>query len=291
LTRLSVEELRARYDREWDRTQRLEDKAKNIISTAGTFTSLIFGFVTLSTSIFKFAFPLHLAITIGIAVTTSILAILLAIVSLGLQTYKVTFNPNALVRTRLQQAEDAELVKGVIGSYVDCVIFNSDLNNKKAKKVYWGTYLLLISIVLIGIATGITLTLFQSKPPGPTLIIPDGASIQGHSPYEPNPIGAIKGDTLVIENKDSFIHTITSGKGPDDPTAGNLFDTGIIKPGDSAEVVIANLPPSEYPFFCTVHPYMKGTLRVIESRVVNDIHRFEGNQIIGTHENVSKPTP
>jgi uncharacterized cupredoxin-like copper-binding protein len=61
----------------------------------------------------------------------------------------------------------------------------------------------------------------------------------------------MRGDTLVIENKDSFIHTVTSGFEPKDHNIGKLFDTRIIKPGESAEVVVANLPPNEYPFFCT----------------------------------------
>jgi plastocyanin len=62
---------------------------------------------------------------------------------------------------------------------------------------------------------------------------------------------------------DSFIHTVTSGTGPSDRSIGNLFDTGIIKSGDSAEVIIANMQAGEYSFFCKVHPYMKGTIKVI----------------------------
>ena len=41
----------------------------------------------------------------------------------------------------------------------------------------------------------------------------------------------MRGDTLVIENKDSFIHTVTSGFEPNDHNIGKLFDTGIIKHG------------------------------------------------------------
>jgi plastocyanin len=43
---------------------------------------------------------------------------------------------------------------------------------------------------------------------------------------------------------------------------GKLFDTSIINAGDSAEIVAAELDPGEYPYFCSVHPYMTGTLTV-----------------------------
>jgi plastocyanin len=184
------------------------------------------------------------------------------------------------IRTELERARDEDVVKNVIGRYTEIIKSNNDLNNKKAKLVTWATYSLVTAIVFIGIATGMTLSLFSSKPVGPTLTILDGASIQGHSAYEPNPIIAIKGDTIAVENKDSYIHTVTSGKGPSD--LGRLFDTDIIKPGESAEVVVANLSPGEYPFFCTVHPYMKGMLRVIvlNNSLVTDSQRSSENQLI-----------
>jgi plastocyanin len=43
---------------------------------------------------------------------------------------------------------------------------------------------------------------------------------------------------------------------------GKLFDTSIINAKDSSEIVTADLKPGEYPFFCSVHPYMTGSLTV-----------------------------
>ena len=95
-----------------------------------------------------------------------------------------------------------------------------------------------------------------------TLTIPNGASVQGNPAYEPNPLTVNVGDTIAVENKDIAPHTVTNGKDATDPTMGKLFDTSIINAGDSAEIVTASVDPGEYAFFCSVHPYMTGTLTV-----------------------------
>jgi plastocyanin len=95
-----------------------------------------------------------------------------------------------------------------------------------------------------------------------TLTIPNGASVQGNPAYEPTPLTVKVGDTIAVENKDISPHTVTNGKDATDPTMGQLFDTSIINAGDSSEIVAADLKPGEYPFFCSVHPYMTGTLTV-----------------------------
>jgi len=97
---------------------------------------------------------------------------------------------------------------------------------------------------------------------GPVLSIPVGASTQGNPSYDPNPMTVKKGDTVQVQNKDQTPHTVTSGKGLDDPAKGKLFDTSIIAPAASAKVSTASLNPGEYPFHCEVHPYMTGTLKV-----------------------------
>jgi plastocyanin len=98
--------------------------------------------------------------------------------------------------------------------------------------------------------------------PAATLTIPNGASVQGNPAYEPGQLTVRVGDTIEVENKDIAPHTVTNGKDATDPTMGKLFDTSIINAGDFGEFVAANLDPGEYPFFCSVHPYMTGTLKV-----------------------------
>src|SRR5689334_20100404 len=97
---------------------------------------------------------------------------------------------------------------------------------------------------------------------GPILSIPVGASTQGNPSYDPNPMTIKKGDSVQVQNKDQTPHTVTSGKGLDDPAKGILFDTSIIAPSATVKVKTASLNSGEYPFHCEVHPYMTGTLKV-----------------------------
>jgi plastocyanin len=97
---------------------------------------------------------------------------------------------------------------------------------------------------------------------GPILSIPVGASTQGNPSYDPNPMTIKKGDSVQVQNKDQTPHTVTSGKGLDDPAKGKLFDTSIIAPSATVKVKTASLNSGEYPFHCEVHPYMTGTLKV-----------------------------
>jgi cytochrome c oxidase subunit 2 len=95
-----------------------------------------------------------------------------------------------------------------------------------------------------------------------TLTIPQGASVQGNPAYEPDSLTVKKGDTIAVENKDTTPHTVTNGKAATDPNMGKLFDTSIITPAGSAQIATADVQPGDYPFFCSVHPYMTGTLKV-----------------------------
>jgi plastocyanin len=98
--------------------------------------------------------------------------------------------------------------------------------------------------------------------PAAILKIPQGASVQGNPAYDPDSITVKAGDTIAVDNEDSAPHTVTNGKDATDPNMGKLFDTSIINAGDSSEIVTTDLQPGEYPFFCSVHPYMTGTMTV-----------------------------
>ena len=113
-----------------------------------------------------------------------------------------------------------------------------------------------------GAATGGVSSTKISGPIGATLNIAQGASIQGNPAFNPNPISVKTGSVVQVVNKDSVPHTVTNGKGPDDPNSGKLFDTSIINAGESAKVDTSKLTSGQqYPFHCTVHPYMTGTLK------------------------------
>jgi plastocyanin len=104
----------------------------------------------------------------------------------------------------------------------------------------------------------------NSSPIANTLTIPSGASVQGNKAYDPDPLSIKKGNTVLVVNSDTAPHSVTSGTGADDKNSGKSFDTSIIDPGAKIEVSTANLSPGDYPFYCMVHPYMKGKLVVTE---------------------------
>jgi cytochrome c oxidase subunit 2 len=98
--------------------------------------------------------------------------------------------------------------------------------------------------------------------PSVTLNVPEGASVQGNPAYEPDPLTITAGDTVEVSNQDTVPHTVTSGTGPEDAESGSQFDTSIIDAGATAQVDTASLAAGDYPYYCSVHPYMLGTMTV-----------------------------
>ncbi len=95
-------------------------------------------------------------------------------------------------------------------------------------------------------------------------IVP-GASTLTDTAYSPNPVEVTVGQTVVWTNDDSAFHTVTSGSaGAAD--AGKLFDSGLTGPtaltskGKTFEHTFDTA--GEYPYFCTLHPAMVGTVMV-----------------------------
>ena len=97
---------------------------------------------------------------------------------------------------------------------------------------------------------------------GATITIVKGATTLNNKAFSPNPIEIKVGDTITWINKDSNIHTVSSGK-PNSPDAGRLFDSGLtslIMPSKSYSHTFNE--PGEYSYFCRLHPNMVGTIEV-----------------------------
>lgn len=67
------------------------------------------------------------------------------------------------------------------------------------------------------------------------------------------------GETVTWKNEDTAIHTATSGK---DATPDGKFDTSLVSPGQSSKPIAMPNDPGQYPYFCTLHPWMEGTITV-----------------------------
>ena len=69
--------------------------------------------------------------------------------------------------------------------------------------------------------------------------------------YEPETLTVKRGDTIVWANKDPFPHSVT---------AKGAFDSHDIAAGKSWKYTASKA--GEYAYICTLHPNMKGTLKV-----------------------------
>jgi plastocyanin len=69
--------------------------------------------------------------------------------------------------------------------------------------------------------------------------------------YEPEVLTVKRGDTVMWVNKDPFPHTVT---------AAGVFDSHSIAVGGSWRYVARKM--GDYAYTCTLHPNMKGTLKV-----------------------------
>jgi plastocyanin len=95
-----------------------------------------------------------------------------------------------------------------------------------------------------------------------TLTILEGAATQGNPDYDPDELSVKKGNIIKVENVDLVPHTVTNGAGPNDPNSAKIFDTSLIMGGESGILQTEEIDAGDYTYYCTVHPYMTGTLKI-----------------------------
>ncbi|HVX01588.1 MAG TPA: plastocyanin/azurin family copper-binding protein [Nitrososphaera sp.] len=97
--------------------------------------------------------------------------------------------------------------------------------------------------------------------PQPTNIVKasvlPGASAQGNPSYGPNPLVVAKGDGVEWTNKDNVPHTVTSKA-----DSGKSFNSNVISPNKTFLLNTATLKEGDYEYYCTLHPFMDGMLKV-----------------------------
>jgi len=82
-----------------------------------------------------------------------------------------------------------------------------------------------------------------------------GASAQNNPDYDPEALSVSKGDSVSWFNKDNVPHTVTSRQE-------GLFDSSIIAANATWVLNTAKLDEGNYEYFCTLHPFMSGTLNI-----------------------------
>jgi len=104
-------------------------------------------------------------------------------------------------------------------------------------------------------------TLIIEEPKEPVkVIIPEGAAIpeDGKIYYDPQIIDVTVGITVVWENIDNTVHTVTSGEPP--VNADGVFDSEMMSSGDKYEFTFST--EGSYDYYCIFHPWMLGTVNV-----------------------------
>ena len=95
-----------------------------------------------------------------------------------------------------------------------------------------------------------------------TISIEQGAqSAEDGQFYEPAQITINSGDAIIWRNEDIALHTATSGSDAPD----GKFETGLISSNDSSQTITMPSEPGQYQYFCTLHPWMRGIVKVQSS--------------------------
>jgi plastocyanin len=95
-----------------------------------------------------------------------------------------------------------------------------------------------------------------------TVAMPAGSAAKtGGGGYEPDTITVPAGSTIVWDNKDNALHTATSGN-PETATPDGKFDSGYVAANQQSKPITMPTEPGEYTYFCTLHPFLVGTVVV-----------------------------
>jgi plastocyanin len=73
--------------------------------------------------------------------------------------------------------------------------------------------------------------------------------------FSPTNLTVAPGAKVTVTNQGAVTHTLTSTATP------HAFDTGDINPGTTVTLT-APTKPGSYPYICTIHTFMQGTLTV-----------------------------
>ncbi|MGH9975945.1 MAG: cupredoxin domain-containing protein [Nitrososphaeraceae archaeon] len=98
---------------------------------------------------------------------------------------------------------------------------------------------------------------------GQTTVVMPAGSVDPNSAtgYEPDPVTVSAGSPVVWDNQDNALHTATSGNA-ETATPDGKFDTGMVGAMTQSQPVTMPTEPGEYTYFCTLHPFLVGTVTV-----------------------------
>ena len=93
-----------------------------------------------------------------------------------------------------------------------------------------------------------------------TVVMPLGSSAAtSGAGFEPPTVTVSPGGSVIWDNQDNALHTATSGESP---TPDGKFDSGLIGANQASKPVTMPTEPGDYKYFCTLHPFLVGTITV-----------------------------
>jgi len=107
----------------------------------------------------------------------------------------------------------------------------------------------------------------EVPPPAPTgtdVIIGLGTAVPGcedtNECFSPSTFSIDSGEYVIWYNADTAYHTVISGDPADANSVGAVFDSGLFGPGEAYDYQFNQ--SGTFPYWCIVHPWMKGTIIV-----------------------------
>jgi plastocyanin len=154
-------------------------------------------------------------------------------------------------------------------------MISTNHNGKDVRKTEYSTLFVLLAIpfVIIGPAevlaqgTNASNVTNASSTAGEagdqiTVVMPAG-SVDPNSAkgYDPDPVTVSPGGSIVWDNQDNALHTATSGNA-ETATPDGKFDSGMVGATTQSQPITMPTEPGEYTYFCTLHPFLVGTVTV-----------------------------
>ena len=114
-----------------------------------------------------------------------------------------------------------------------------------------------------------------------SVLIPEGTSVRGCETtdecYIPFGVKIEVGDEVIWTNEDVAFHTVTSGISADGPN--DLFDSGMFKIDEQFSHKFEE--SGNFDYFCTLHPWMQGTV-IVPEKLPDDTPENGGGCLIAT---------
>ena len=110
--------------------------------------------------------------------------------------------------------------------------------------------------------TAMMLSMTQAFAETVTVSTPQGTSVPGceatNECFIPYEVTVNVGDEVIWTNDDSAAHTVTAGSAADGPSG--VFDSSLFMAGTTFSYEFES--EGEFPYFCMVHPWMEGIVKV-----------------------------